>query len=143
MARPRTRHHALALWITFPRRRIHDLLPVLPVAILNHHRDWRAQGLARAHAGQELDVVGLDLHSSAAAIALLASRQLYVDVSRDERQSGDHAFEYRDEGGTVRFARGGKSEHRHPKRTRRVRLDNPWCPVNDHRRDYMKQKGPT
>ena len=37
------------------RRGIHDLLPVLPVAIADEHRDRRADRLAGAHAGQKLD----------------------------------------------------------------------------------------
>ena len=41
-------------------------------------------GLAGANAGEELDLVGLDLHAAAAAVALLASRQLVVDVGGQE-----------------------------------------------------------
>src|ERR1700693_998015 len=47
---PRARHCALALGIAFPGRGIHDLLPVLPVAILNQHRDRGAERLAGADA---------------------------------------------------------------------------------------------
>ena len=67
--------------------------PVLPVAILNQHRDRRAERLAGAHAGEKLGVVGLDLHAPAAPVALLPARELGVHVSRQERQAGDHTLE--------------------------------------------------
>src|SRR5450756_636653 len=68
---PRTRYSALAAGISIPGRRIHYLLPILPVAILNQHRDRRAERLAGANAGEKLSVVGLDLHAPAASVALL------------------------------------------------------------------------
>src|SRR4029079_7230347 len=95
------RDDTLLLRIADPRRGIHDLLPVLPVAILNKHRDRRAEGFPGAHTGKELDVVGFDLHPSAAPVALLAARQIDVDIGGDERQASYHSLEYGDQCGAV------------------------------------------
>jgi hypothetical protein len=38
-------------------------------------------------------VVGLDLHASAASVALLAASKLAIDVGDDKRKTRDHAFE--------------------------------------------------
>ena len=64
-----------------------------------------------AHAGQKLDRVALDLHAPPAPVALLAARELDVDVLGEQRQSGGHAFEHADQGRAVRFASGGEAEH--------------------------------
>src|SRR5450759_4626107 len=37
----RTRHSALAVGISIPGRRIHYILPILPVAMLIQNRDWK------------------------------------------------------------------------------------------------------
>ena len=66
---------------------IHDLLPVLPVAIVDQHRDRRAERLAGANAGEKFDRVLLDLHAAPAAVALLAARELGVDVVGEQRQA--------------------------------------------------------
>ena len=49
------------------------LLPVLPIFVFEQHGDGRTDRFAMAHAGQNVSFVGLDLHSAAAAIALLTS----------------------------------------------------------------------
>ena len=59
---------------------------------------------------QELDRVALDLHAAAAAVALLAAGELGVDVGGEQGEPGRHAFEHRDERGTVRFAGGGEAD---------------------------------
>src|ERR1051326_5798175 len=94
-----------------PQRRIHDLLPVLPIAILYQHRDRRAECLAGADAGEEFNRVLLDLHPSPARVALLTARELVVDVVRGERQPGGHALEDAHEGGSVRFTGGSETNH--------------------------------
>src|SRR5690348_7767142 len=58
----------------------HDVLPVLPVAVPHQHRDGRAQRLAGAHAGEPFDLVGLDLHAGAAAVAAHTPLQLDIDA---------------------------------------------------------------
>ena len=87
-----------SLGVVVARRGIHDLLPVLPVAIVDEHRDRRPERLAGAHAGQKLDRVLLDLHAAPAAVALLAARELGVDVVRKQRNARRHSFENADEG---------------------------------------------
>ena len=52
----------------------------------------------------------LDLHAAPATVALLASRELGVDVRRKQRQASGHAFEHAHEGLAVRFACGGETE---------------------------------
>ena len=47
------------------------------------------------------DGVLLDLHAAAASVALLAAREVDVDVGGEERQAGRHSFENRDERGPV------------------------------------------
>src|SRR2546429_3087048 len=59
--------------------RRHDVLPMLPVAVPYEHGDGRAQRLARAHAGEPFDLVGLNLHTGAAAVSAHAPLQLDVD----------------------------------------------------------------
>ena len=125
MARPWPRHLTLPVRIPFPWRRIHDLLPILPIAIVNYHGDRRAERLAPTHAGEELDVVGLDLHPSAAAVALLAARQIDIDVGCDEGKSRHHSLQNRHQRDPVRFARRRKSEHKSPKVSDALRDDNP------------------
>ena len=92
------------------RRRIHDLLPVLPVAIGDEHRDRRAERFAGANAGEKLDGVLFDLHAPAAAVPLLTARELGVDVRGEQRQARGHPFENAHEGGPMRFAGGREAE---------------------------------
>src|SRR5436305_13039277 len=73
---------------------IHDLLPILPITIVNQHRDGRPDRFAGANAGKKFDRVFLDLHPPAAAVALLPARQLPVHVLGDERHPRGHAFAY-------------------------------------------------
>ena len=49
------------------------LLPVLPVFVGQSERDGRADGLAVAHAGEDVGGIALNAHASAASIALLAA----------------------------------------------------------------------
>ena len=66
--------------------------------------------LARANAGQELDGVLLDLHAAPAAIALLAPRELGVDVVGEQRQARRHSFQNAHERLPVRFTGGRETE---------------------------------
>src|SRR5262245_13352955 len=100
MARSHSRHGALAhLVLSRARvlalawRRIHDLFPVLPVAVANQHRDGGTDGLAGAHAGEKLDGIALDLHASAASVSLLTTAQLFIDLAGQEGQPGGHTLE--------------------------------------------------
>ena len=72
----------------------------------------RADRLARAHAGEELRGVPLDLHAASAAVALLAASEVRVDVRRRGGGAGGHALEDADKGLAMGFACGGEAEHR-------------------------------
>src|SRR6185312_3656263 len=110
MARTRPCDDSLPrLGITLAQGGIHDLLPILPIAVGNEHRDWGANRRASSHAGQNLDSVLLDLHASAAAVALLPTREIDVDVLRGNRKAGGHALEDAHESWSVRFAGSGKA----------------------------------
>ena len=56
------------------RTDVHRALPVSKVLVLYRHANRRAEGLAVAHSTANLSEIGLNLHSTAAAIAALASR---------------------------------------------------------------------
>jgi hypothetical protein len=77
--------------------RVHDLLPVLPVAVANQHRDGRAKGLTRADAREKLDGVGLDLHPTSASISLLPARELRIHVLIEHWNAGRHPLEDADQ----------------------------------------------
>src|SRR5207248_7438622 len=56
------------------------LLPVLPIAVLDQDRNWGTNGLGVTHAGEKMCAVVLDLHATAAAVALLPPPQLAINV---------------------------------------------------------------
>ncbi len=76
MARSRRRHALVFLRITRLHRQ--RLFPILPVAILEHHRDRRADRLAVMHPRQKVRPVGFDLHAPPAAKALLPAPEFAV-----------------------------------------------------------------
>ena len=64
---------------------IHDIRPVLPIAVAHQHGDRRSQSFARANAGEELDAIGFDLHATPATVALLPTRELGIDIGYEQR----------------------------------------------------------
>ena len=90
---------------------VHPLLPVGVVAVGDQDRDRAAERAAVAHAGADLDRVGLDLHPPAAAVAELAPRHVAVERLAVELEPGRHALDDRDEARPVRLARGGEAEN--------------------------------
>ena len=94
------------------RPRVHPLLPVGVVAVGDEDRDRAAQGAAVAHAGADLDRVGLDLHPPAAPVAELAPRHVAVERLAVELEPGRHALDDRDQARAVRLACGGEAEAR-------------------------------
>ena len=97
---------------------VHPLLPVGVVAVGDQDRDRAAQGATVAHAGADLDRVGLDLHPPAAAVAELAPRHVAVERLAVELEAGRHALDDRDQPRAVRLACGGETEARAHGRTR-------------------------
>ena len=90
MSRPHPRDLPLpgAVGIAVSRSRVHDLEPVLPVAVADQHRDRRAERLAGAHARQELDAIRFDLHAAPSAVPLLSAGEVSVDVGGQQGDTG-------------------------------------------------------
>ncbi len=84
MTGPGRRHPLMLLRIARLHRQ--RLFPILPVAILQHHRDRRADRFAVMHTRQKVRPVGFDLHPPAASKALLAAPQLVVHKRLLHRQ---------------------------------------------------------
>src|SRR2546426_1371454 len=88
----------------------HRGLPVLPVAVGDVERDRAAERRAPPDAGENADLIALDLHAPAAPVAALAAREVLVDLALGERQTGRDAVDDRDQGLAVGFARGEEPE---------------------------------
>src|SRR6059036_3126326 len=122
VAGPRTRHLAAPLAPRSVRFGGHHVLPVLPIAVPHEHRDGGAERLTGAHAREPLDLVGFDLHPSAAAVAAHAPLQLGVDALGRDGQPGGDPLEDRHEPAPVRFARRREAErHVDPRLKPRLR----------------------
>ena len=91
----------------------HAVLPVLPVAVLDAEGERRAERPAEAQAGRPLDLVLLDEHAPAAAVAVLAPAQVAVDLGRSRRAARRAAPRGCRYGGTVRLARGQQAQPSH------------------------------
>ena len=87
-----------------PRLDRHALGPVGPVAVGDAEGERRAQRPAEAQAGRPGDAVLLDLHAPAAAVAVLAPRQLAVHGGRGDAQPGRQPVEDAGQARTVGFA---------------------------------------
>ena len=64
-----------------------------------------------AHPGQHGDLVTLELHPGAAAIAEATAGQLVGDVIGGDPQAGDHAFDHGHQRAAVGFTSSGPSQH--------------------------------
>src|SRR5450755_355132 len=64
-----------------------------------------------AHAGEDVGGVALDLHASAAAVALLTAPEFAVEEGLVDFQSGGHAGKEGDEGLAVGFSRCEVAQH--------------------------------
>ena len=89
----------------------HRVLPVGPVAILDHHRDRAADRLAGADARKQLRAVGFDRHAAAASVAALSPPEVACNSLRIESQAGRNPFENHHERAPVRLAGGEKTHH--------------------------------
>ena len=54
-------------------------LPIFPIAVRNLQRNRGSNGDAMANAGYDMGGIALDLHASAAAVALLAAPKLAIE----------------------------------------------------------------
>ena len=88
-----------------PRFRNRRQFVDLEIAVLDHQRDGRADGLALAHTRDNLRLVGFDLHAATASIALLAAREITVDGREIELETGWQSFHHANQTLAVGFAR--------------------------------------
>ena len=70
-----------------------------------------AERAAVPDAAEHLDLVGLELHPGAAAVAEPAAGQLGGDVGGGDLDVGDHAFQHGDQGGAVGLSGGDPAQH--------------------------------
>ena len=59
--------------------------------------------------GDDAHLVALDRHPSAAAVTLLAAREVVVDLRRIDIEAGRVSFHHRDQLGAVRLTGGKKT----------------------------------
>src|SRR5215831_402952 len=102
MSRPRRGHPLMQLWIAVFHRKL--LLPILPVAVLDENGDGRSDGFPVPYAGKETGRIALDLHASAATVALLPAPQFVVHEARRDLQACRQAREERDQRLPVRLS---------------------------------------
>src|SRR2546423_9478976 len=74
------------------------------IVVFDRQRDRLAERLAVANARQYLDGIGLDFHSAAASVALLATPKLMIDHGNIDRQAGRNSFDDSNKGLSVRLA---------------------------------------
>src|SRR5579884_1967102 len=89
----------------------HDFGPVGPVTVFDQHGDRAADRFAVADAGENLDMVSFDFHSSAASISALAALQFVIDKVEVDRQVRGNTFDECNQRLSMRFARRPEPEH--------------------------------
>src|SRR5581483_3364112 len=89
----------------------HHGLPLGPLAVADPHRDRTALAQAVPHSAEEGDLILLELHPGAAAVAEPAAGERVRDVFGGRAHAGRQSLDDRDERGTVRFACGEPTQH--------------------------------
>jgi len=89
----------------------HHGFPLGPLRVADLNRDRAAERDAVPDARQHGDLVLLELHPRAAAVAKAAAGQLTRDVIRGDVDSGDHAFDHGHQRAAVGFTSSGPSQH--------------------------------
>ena len=111
MARPGPGHPALCGRVACDLAHGHDFFPIGPVPILDHHGDGTTEGLPLTYTGEESNLVALDLHPAAAAVALLPASQFVVDEFEIDSQVGRNALHQCYQGLPVRLSGRVKAQH--------------------------------
>src|SRR5204862_3311532 len=88
----------------------HDVAPVLVVAVADDEADGAAERPAVPHAGEDLDLVALDLHAPAAAVAALAALEVGVDGRPVHGQARRQSVHDHGERGPVGLAGGQEAQ---------------------------------
>src|SRR5205807_8596475 len=101
MTRPRSFHATRFLGRDLSWCDRHHFVPVGPIFVFNHQSQRRAECQTVANTTENLDMIRLDLHSPAAAIALLPSPQFVVDLIDIYGQTSGQTFDYRDQRATM------------------------------------------
>ncbi len=95
----------------------HLLLPLvgvpLPLGVLDLDGDRRAERATVTNAAHQRQLVLLETHARAAAVAKAAPRQLGLQVFDSDRQTRGEALDHDDERRSVRLAGGEEAQH-HP-----------------------------
>src|SRR3954470_1164301 len=97
-------------YVGLDRPRVHPLLPVGEVAVLDLEGDRPAERTSVADPGGDLRAVALDLHAPAAAVAELAARHVAVDRLAIELEAGGQPLDDAGQAGAVRLAGGDELE---------------------------------
>src|SRR2546423_13767523 len=79
----------------------HHFIPVGPVFVFNHHRQWRAECQAVTNSAEDLNLIAFDLHARATAVTLLPSPEFMIDLIKIDRDAGRQTFDYRDQRATM------------------------------------------
>jgi hypothetical protein len=103
--------------------RRHLLGPLGPLGVGDLDRDRGAERAPVPQPPDQGDLVLLEAHPGAAAVAEAAAGQLVLDVGGAEGQAGRHPFDHDDDRATVRFAGGQEAQH---DRKPTVRSDRPF-----------------
>src|SRR5439155_943513 len=108
VARPRQCHRLrpLSLRLALGRPGAHPPGPVFMIAVADDERERRPERPAMAQTRKHLDLVLFQLLARTAAVALLPAAQVGVDGAAVEDETRRQAGENRDQGRTVRLARG-------------------------------------
>ena len=108
--RARARQALRGRGLRVDRHRAHHVVPVGVVAVEDPDRDRGAERHAAAHAALEEGRVLLDLHPPAAAVAVLAARELAGDEVRIDAQARGDPLQDRRQARSVRFAGGREAQ---------------------------------
>ena len=119
----------------------HPLEPVFEIAILDDQRDRTADRAPEADARDHPHLVALDCHPSAPSVALLAAREVVVDLREIDVEAGRVAFHHRHQFRAVRFTGCQETQHLETVRRRRRRLAAP-APIDSTRVGAAGKAGP-
>src|SRR5262249_24466909 len=90
----------------------HNVFPILPVPVLDHHCDGTADGLSVPHTGEKTYLIPLDFHAAAPPVTALPPFKFVVDEFKVYRKVSGNAFDERDQGLAMRLAGRSEAQHR-------------------------------
>ena len=88
-----------------------NVLPVRPIAVFNAQGDGRADGLAVAHARENIGAILFDFLPAAASVAELAAVKFVIDEVQIDREGRWEAGNKRKQRLSVRFTGGVELQH--------------------------------